>query len=193
MLGAEFDRVVEAARDGSRWALAALYRDVQPGLLAYLRARHRAEAEDLASEVWVSVAAGLTRFQGDESGFRGWVFTIARRRLVDARRRTARRPSEPVPDHVLARLSGGRDPEGEVLGRAEYEDVLAHLPTLPKDQQDVVLLRVVAGLTVEEVGIALGKRAGTVRVLQHRALRRLAGILGERWPRERVGDGRNGS
>ena len=94
---------------------------------------------------------------------------------------------------MLARLPGGRDPEGEVLGRAEYEEVLADLATLPKGQQDVVLLRVVAGLTVEEVGIALGKRAGTVRVLQHRALRQLAGILRERWPPERVGDGRNES
>ena len=193
MLGADFDRVIEAARDGSRSALAALYEDLQPAVLAYLRARHRAEAEDLASEVWVSVAAGLVRFRGDESGFRGWVFTIARRRLVDARRRTARRPSEPVPDDVLSQFSGGGDPQDEVLGRVEYEEVLAHLATLPADQQDVVLLRVVAGLTVEEVGVALGKRAGTVRVLQHRALRRLAAILGERWAQEQVGDGRNES
>jgi RNA polymerase sigma-70 factor (ECF subfamily) len=193
VLGSEFDRVIDAARDGARWALAALYEDLQPSVLAYMQARNRAEAEDLASEVWVSVAAGLARFQGDESGFRGWVFTIARRRLVDARRRTARRPSEPVPHETLARVTGTSDPEGDVLGRAEYEEVLAYLAALPKDQQDVVLLRVVAGLTVEEVGVALGKRAGTVRVLQYRALRRLAGILGEPRVQERVqeqvGDG----
>jgi RNA polymerase sigma-70 factor, ECF subfamily len=189
VLGTEFDRVIDAARDGARWALAALYEDLQPSVLAYMQARNRAEAEDLASDVWVSVAAGLARFRGDESGFRGWVFTIARRRLVDARRRVARRPSEPVPHDTFAQVSGASDPESDVLGRAEYEEVLAHLAALPKDQQDVVLLRVVAGLTVEEVGVALGKRAGTVRVLQHRALRRLAGVLGEQRAQEQVGDG----
>ena len=143
-------------------------------MLAYLRVRNRSEAEDIASEVWVSVAAGLARFEGDESGFRGWVFTIARRRLIDARRRTSRHATDLVLRESLAELASEVDPEGEVVARLEYEEALTVLAALPKDQEDVVLLRVVAGLSVEEVGQALGKRPGTVRVLQHRALKRLA-------------------
>ncbi|HZP28507.1 MAG TPA: sigma-70 family RNA polymerase sigma factor [Acidimicrobiia bacterium] len=179
MLGADFDEIVAAARLGSRSALAALYADLQPNVLAYLRARSRADAEDIASDVWVSVAAGLQRFQGDESGFRGWVFTIARRRLVDARRRRVRRATDPAPREVFTAIASDVDPEGEVVTRLDYEAALSALATLPRDQEDVVLLRVVAGLSVEEVGQALGKRPGTVRVLQHRALRRLATVLGD--------------
>jgi RNA polymerase sigma-70 factor (ECF subfamily) len=188
VLGPDFERTIEAARQGSRSALSALYEDLQPNVLAYLTVRNRSEAEDIASEVWVSVAAGLVRFQGDESGFRGWVFTIARRRLVDARRRTSRHATDPVPRELLAELASEVDPEGEVVARLEYEEALEVLAALPKDQEDVVLLRVVAGLTVEEVGQALGKRPGTVRVLQHRALKRMARELEELHSGEHVGD-----
>jgi RNA polymerase sigma-70 factor (ECF subfamily) len=188
VLGPDFDGTVEAARQGSRSALSALYEDLHPNVLAYLRVRNRSEAEDIASEVWVSVAAGLARFEGDESGFRGWVFTIARRRLIDARRRTSRRATDLVLREPLTELASEVDPEGEVVARLEYEEALTVLAALPKDQEDVVLLRVVAGLSVEEVGQALGKRPGTVRVLQHRALKRLARDLQERHAGEHVGE-----
>jgi RNA polymerase sigma-70 factor, ECF subfamily len=188
VLGPDFEGIIEGARLGSRSALSALYEDLQPNVLAYLMVRNRSEAQDLASEVWVNVAAGLARFQGDESGFRGWVFTIARRRLIDARRRTSRHATDPVPRELLTDLASEVDPEGEVVARLEYEEALTVLAALPKDQEDVVLLRVVAGLTVEEVGQALGKRPGTVRVLQHRALKRMARELEELHAGEHVGD-----
>ena len=84
--GAEFESVMQAARAGTPWALAALYRDLHPSVLRYLRVQDPGRYEDIGSEVWLSVAAGLARFKGGESDFRRWVFTIARRRLVDARR-----------------------------------------------------------------------------------------------------------
>jgi RNA polymerase sigma-70 factor (ECF subfamily) len=191
VLGPDFESVLEAARDGSRGALAALYEDLQPNVLAFLRARvgGRADADDVASEVWVSVAAGLRRFQGDEKGFRGWVFTIARRRLIDARRRQMRHATDLAPGEAFAAIPADLDPEREVVARLEYQEALAVLATLPRDQEDVVLLRVVAGLSVEEVGYALGKRPGTVRVLQHRALRRLAETLGPRLRADQLTDG----
>ena len=66
--------------------LAALYREQQPGLLRYLRAVAPGTAEDLAADVWVEVAASAHRFQGDEGAFRGWIYTIARRRVIDGHR-----------------------------------------------------------------------------------------------------------
>jgi len=172
----QFEAVIAAAKTGVDWAITALYREFGPGLLRYLRAQAPAEAEDLASEVWMNVAAGLGRFDGDETAFRCWLFTIARRRLIDFRRREQRRGTmlsalEPIG------ASDGVDPEAQALIATESEAALARIASLPPDQAEVVLLRVVAGLDVEEVASILGKKAGAVRVLQHRALKRLAARL----------------
>jgi RNA polymerase sigma-70 factor (ECF subfamily) len=180
VLGADFDHVIEAARNGSRSALAALYEDLQPAVLAYLRARHRAEAEDLASEVWVSVAAGLVRFRGDESGFRGWVFTIARRRLVDELRRRGRRRGEwLVGAPAEAPVEAARRAPDPAERLDDLGAALALVRLLPADQADAVLLRVVVDLDVTAVAAVMGRSEGSVRVLTHRGLRRLQELLAE--------------
>jgi RNA polymerase sigma-70 factor, ECF subfamily len=161
-----------------RLALALLYREFQPGLLRYLRAKAQADGEVLASEVWLDAAAGLRRFEGDESSFRSWLFTIAHRRLLDLHRRDARRRS------LLGSLEGFQvgnpsDCEAEVLAASGAEATLALIGGLPRDQAVVVLLRVVGGFDADEVATIIGKKPGTVRVLQHRALKRLAVRLAE--------------
>jgi RNA polymerase sigma-70 factor (ECF subfamily) len=169
----QFESVLAAAKTGAEWALSVIYREYQPALLRYLRAQAPADAEDLASEVWLDAAAGLTRFEGDERGFRCWLFTIARRRLVDSRRRDARRRS------LLRSLERSHDhdaPDGEpgMPAASGTEAALALTAGLPRAQAEVVLLRVVGGLDAAEVGAIVGKTPGAVRVLQHRALSRLA-------------------
>jgi RNA polymerase sigma-70 factor (ECF subfamily) len=169
----QFEGVIAAAKTGAEWAITALYREFGPSLLRYLRAQAPAEGEDLASEVWMNAAAGLGRFDGDETAFRRWLFTIARRRLIDFRRREQRRRTmlnslEPTG------ASEAVDPEAQALTASESEAALAHIASLPPDQADVVLLRVVAGLDVEEVAAIVGKKPGAVRVLQHRALKQLS-------------------
>jgi len=174
-LGAAFDQVLAAARGGGEWAAAAIYRDLHPSLLAYLRALEPGEAEDLASEVWLGVGRGLAEFEGDEGAFRGWAFTIARRRVVDLRRRRSRRQTEPAAAEEFAGIAGPENPEAAALDALDADEVRRRLvELLPADQADVVLLRVVGGLDVTRIAAVLGKRPGTVRVLQHRALRRLA-------------------
>lgn len=69
------------------------------------------------------------------------------------------------------------DPEARALMASESDAALAHIATLPPDQAEVVLLRVVAGFNAGEVAAIVGKKAGAVRVLQHRALKRLSGRL----------------
>ena len=177
MLGASFDATLEEARSGSRPALGALYRDLFPGVLGYLRARVPGEAEDLASEVFLDVVSGLHRFSGDESGFRGWVFTIARRRAIDLGRKVSRQATTPVPPEALAELADPADPAAEAVATLRAEQTVALIHRLTKLQADVVLLRVLGGLNVEETATAVGRRPGAVRVLQHRALRRLARML----------------
>src|SRR3954462_6780032 len=123
VLGAAFDEVLAAAREGTEWAVTALYRDLQPSLLAYLRAVEPGGADDLASDVWVGVGSPLAQFQGDEGAFRGWVFTIARRRVIDARRRRARRQTDPVANEDLTAIAGGDNPETAALDTVQADEV----------------------------------------------------------------------
>jgi len=78
--GDDFPAILAAAQDGSEDAFAALWRDANPALLRYLRVAAPEAAEDVAAEIWVQVVRGLAKFRGDERDWRGWLFTIARRR-----------------------------------------------------------------------------------------------------------------
>lgn len=184
-LGDQFQAILAAAQDGGEWAVATLYRWLHPALISFLRGRAGDDADDVASETWLAVARGLTTFSGDETAFRSWVFTVAHRRLIDHHRTAARRPATrslgPVegdgPDARLD-LPGGDDTaaavEAALIGSEAVRRVVA---LLPPDQAEIVLLRVVADLPVEQVATITKRRPGTVRVLQHRALRRLADRL----------------
>lgn len=172
--GEQFGPVVAAARAGAEWALAALYREFHPGLLRYLRAQEANDGEDLVSETWLDAAAGLDRFEGDEWAFRRWLFTIARRRLIDHRRRRERSPSARANLDGFEERPGPDDTEAAALAADDTESALARIAALPPDQGEVILLRVLAGLDVADVAKIVGKKPGAVRVLQHRALQRLA-------------------
>ncbi|HKN41136.1 MAG TPA: RNA polymerase sigma factor [Acidimicrobiia bacterium] len=184
-LGDQFQAILTAAQDGGEWAVAILYRWLHPAVTGYLRGRAGDDAEDLASETWLAVARALPAFSGDEPAFRSWVFTIAHRRLVDHHRASARRPrtrsltpAEGDGHDGPLELPGAHDPAGEVEAALAGEEAVRRIVALlPPDQADIVLLRVVAGLPVEEVAAITGRQPGTVRVLQHRALRRLADRL----------------
>jgi len=170
----QFGAVLAAARTGAEWALVALYREFHPGVLRYLRAQEPNDGEDLVSEMWLDAVAGLDRFEGDEWAFRRWLFTIARRRLIDHRRRRERLRRAPIGLDALAERPGPDDTEAAVLAEDETEAALARIAALPPLQAEVVLLRVLAGFEVADVAEIVGKKPGAVRVLQHRALQRLA-------------------
>ena len=179
MIGPPFEAALAAAAGGDDAAFGLLWRDLQPGLVRYLNAMAPGSGEDLASETWLRVVGGLARFSGDEQAFRAWVFTIARNRAVDRWRRGARRNHELVPVDVLVDLPAPDDPAGAAVDAISSRAAVDLIATLPPDQAEVVLLRVVAGLEVAEVAAITGKRPGNVRVLAHRALRRLAERLAE--------------
>lgn len=180
MTDSNFEGILAAARLGEQWAIAAIWRDVHPRLLRYLRVAVAGGAEDAASDIWLDVAAGLGRFSGDRHAFLRWTFTICRRRVIDAGRRDGRRRTDAVPQDVLEARSCAGD--GGLEARVALDAALGHLARLPRDQAEVILLRVVVGLDVDSVGEILGKRPGTVRVLQHRGLERLAAELGRERP-----------
>jgi RNA polymerase sigma-70 factor (ECF subfamily) len=185
-LGDQFPGILTAAQEGGDWAVAILYRWLHPAVIGYLRGRAGDEAEDLAAETWLAVARGLRGFSGDEAAFRSWVFTIAHRRLVDHHRAKSRRlltrsltpgdgPGGTAEDGPTTEPASPDDPAGETVEAMASDAAVGRIVSLlPNDQAEIVLLRVVAGLPVEDVAQITGRRPGTVRVLQHRALRRLA-------------------
>lgn len=149
--------------------MTRIYDDLASAVTGYLRLRGAPEPDDAASEVFLGVFRNLGSFSGGEDKFRSWVFTIAHRRLLDERRRAARTPRiDPLPE-VLPALPGG-DVETEALGVLGEEWVRDVLDRLSPEQREVLLLRVVADLPVEEVARILGKRPGAVRALQHRGV-----------------------
>jgi RNA polymerase sigma factor (sigma-70 family) len=180
VIGQAFGSALQAARDGAPWALEAIYRDLAPAVLGYLRGQRAVEPEDLTSEIFVGVVRGLRGFRGDERGFRSWVFSIAHRRLIDERRRLARRREEAFDPSALADLLPGSavgDAEDEALVRLGAGWAVRTLDILTDDQRSVLLLRILADLSVEEVARLLGKRPGAVKTLQRRALASLARYL----------------
>jgi RNA polymerase sigma factor (sigma-70 family) len=175
--GPAFDDVLAAARAGAAWAFEVLYRDLSPAVTGYLRLHGALEPDDLASETFLAVFRGLAGFSGDEDALRSWVFTIAHRRLVDDWRRRSRRPQlADDADDVFPETSGG-DVEDDVLTRLGTETVHRMCAGLPADQRSVLLLRVLADLTVEQVAAVTGRSVGAVKALQRRGLRRLRAEL----------------
>src|SRR5215218_3408541 len=95
-----FDELLTRARAGGDAAFAALWRSMHPPLLRWLRVVARYGVDDIASEVWLTVVRRLDVFRGGESEFRGWLYTIARRRSIDSARQRRRQPAIEALDGV---------------------------------------------------------------------------------------------
>ncbi len=176
VLGPDFSKVLMAAKCGAEWAWADLYRDLAGAVRGYFRARGALDAEDLASETFLQVARDIQAFEGDEDGFRSWVFVIAHRRLIDSWRAAGSRPRSTPLEEPMRDIQGG-DVEEEALDRIATAEVLAAFEHLTEDQRAVLALRIIGGLSAEQTGEILGRRPGAVRALQHRGLLTLQEIM----------------
>jgi RNA polymerase sigma-70 factor (ECF subfamily) len=172
-LGENFKPALDAAKAGADWAWAVLYRELAGPVTGYLASRGAPEPEDLAAETFLQVARNIQSFDGGEAAFRSWVFVIAHRRLIDVRRRKGREPElRALPDEVH---HPGGDVEEEALDRLVTRELWLGLATLTEDQRDVLALRIIGNLTLEETAEAIGKRVGAVKALQRRGLIALRG------------------
>jgi RNA polymerase sigma factor (sigma-70 family) len=132
----------------------------------------------VVGEVFVEVVRSLTRFEGDEAGFRSWIFTIAHRRMIDARRAAGRRPVVPTPNEDLEPSLPPVAGETMAFERASTDEVLTLLDRLGDDQREVLVLRLVAGLTTREIAEVTGRNPEAVKGLAKRGLARLRVLLG---------------
>lgn len=148
---------------------AAAYREHAPSVRGYLRGQGVPDADDLLSEVFLQVTRSLPRFSGADEELRPWIFAIARNRVIDAHRRRAVRPVSvgvPVPEQASPEPEAPVDPA-----------LVAALQQLTEEQREVVVLRFVADLSLEEVAELTGRSAGAVKSMQHRAVTQLGRIL----------------
>lgn len=164
----DLTEVVQEAQRGSVAAFERIYRELAPTVASYLRWNGVTDVESTTNEVMAQVHRNLGRFSGDGAAFRSWVFTIAHHRMVDERRARSRRPA--MADGEIQETAVVGDAEADALDLLSDHQLLALLDQLSPDQRDVVLLRIVADLSIEDVAEALGKRRGAVKSLQHRAL-----------------------
>jgi RNA polymerase sigma-70 factor (ECF subfamily) len=176
VIGAAFRDTLAKAQDGDETAFACIFRDVHPALLRYLRMIAPGAADDLAGETWIQVVEGLAGFRGDEGAFRAWLFTIARHRAIDWARWRSRRRSVAVEESGVAERLTTPDAADVALERMATRAAVAAVAALPRDQAEIILLRVLAGLDTHQVARIVGKSPGAVRVAAHRGLRRLAAL-----------------
>lgn len=146
------------------------YQAFAPAVLGYLRSQRAPDPEDMLGEVFLQVARDWRKFRGDDAALRRWVFSIAHNRLLDGRRSVGRRPaitSSMIPDRPAPPVPGHIDP-----------DLLNALGTLTPEQREVVVLRFVGDLPLEDVARITRRRVGAVKAMQHRALEALERALG---------------
>jgi len=169
---------IEAAKNGAEWAWESIYKDFAGPVTGYLRSRGASDPDDLSSEVFFQVARDIHRFEGDESNFRSWLFVIAHRRLVDDRRASSRRVDTVDEDSREIESEGG-DVEDEVMEHLALTRVEDLLQTLTEDQRNVLALRIIGDLTLEETADVMSKRVGAIKALQRRALQSIKRQLEE--------------
>ncbi len=172
------EELVLRAMAGERDAVEEVITTIRPMVVRYCRARlgrfdrSSVSADDVAQEVCLAVLTALPGYRVQGRPFLAFVYGIASHKVIDAHRAATRNRAEPVSD-VPDRVEAGDGPEQHTL-RVELSEAMGRmLDKLPSKQREILVLRVVVGLSAEETAEAVGSTPGAVRVAQHRALARL--------------------
>ncbi|GAA2870092.1 sigma-70 family RNA polymerase sigma factor [Paenarthrobacter ilicis] len=174
MTDALTDDALDALKGNNAELFSAVYRAFAGQVLGYLTAKGVPDPEAITQDVFLAVLPRLDDLAGGVNGLRTFIFSVAHARMVDEHRRKDRAPEqqefEPERD-----TRESNSAETEALVRLAPSEVMALLEHLGEEQREVLSLRIVAGLTVEQVAHIMGKSAGAVKQLQRRALVTLRG------------------
>ena len=172
----DIEVLVRDGRAGDTYALGQLYDTYRDRVARFATGRlgDAEKAEDVTSETFEAVCRNLASYRPG-TDFEAWLFTIAQRRVADHFRRQSRRREVALDETVQPAVGG---PEEAVLAAERRAEVAGAFRRLRADQQEVLALRVLGGLSAAQVGEVLGKSEGAVRVAQHRALRSLREEMG---------------
>lgn len=174
---AEERQLIEQAQAGDGEAFGVLYRRYLDPIYRYVyyRVAGAATAEDLTEEVFVRAWEALPGYEVTKYPFKSWLYRIAHNRVIDHRRK--RRPAA-IDDEVLGRIAApGSAPEQVVAEEQTVGELLEAVRQLDEEEQQVVVLRFVEGLTHREVAEIIGKSEEASRVIQYRAIQRLQRVL----------------
>lgn len=170
-----FDALLDAARAGEGWAFDQLFRVWNGRVSGFVRARGVGDVDGVVNDVFLKAFGAVGSFSGEESAFRAWLFRIARNRVIDEYRKQGRMPGT-VELGAAGEVVGG-DVVVDVDERLGDDRVVALLAELTDEQREVMTLRFVADLTIDQIAEVTGRRRGAVKQLQRRGLRRLEGFL----------------
>jgi len=169
--------LIERAQQGDPEAVAGLYRQHVQAIARYIayRVPEAQVVEDLTAEVFLRMVEGLPGYRWTGAPFEAWLYRIAAARVADYYRQRERRPTQALDDGLK---HGAASLELDVQQQEEFEAVRAALGQLSEEQQTILILRFVERKSHDEVAQMLDKRVEAVATAQHRALKRLAGLLG---------------
>jgi RNA polymerase sigma-70 factor (ECF subfamily) len=182
--GDGLDEVVVQAVAGDREALSRVLGIIRPIVVRYVRARIGSaersglSADDVAQEVCLAAITALPRYKDQGRPFLAFVYGIAAHKVADAHRAAGRNRADAT-DTLPDRPSSDIGPEQMAIDSESAARMDRLLATLPEKQREIIILRVVVGMSAEETAEAVGSTAGAVRVAQHRAIARLKAEIGE--------------
>ncbi|UQX87387.1 RNA polymerase sigma factor [Jatrophihabitans telluris] len=170
------EEAVLAAQRGEPAALNEVYRALSPAVLGYFVSRRVEDPEGLTSEVFLAVLPRLTSVTGGVSGLRSLVFSVAHARHVDdVRRRSRQVPTVGYEPELDTRSSPAA--EDAALANDAQARAIELLASLPPDQAEVLRLRILGDLSLEQVSEIMGRSQGAIKQLQRRGLLALRGVL----------------
>jgi len=174
-LGHGFESALEAAKVGSDWAWAAIYREIAGPVTGFFRARGANDPDGALADVFFDISRDISRFDGDEGDFHTMVFKAAYSRLMEERYSDSP-PRSQLADRVLDRIKRDAGPPEEPAAGNVDDALRRAFEMMTQDERDVMSLRVVGGLDVEQTASVINRGVDSVKSLQRKALNRIRRI-----------------
>jgi RNA polymerase sigma-70 factor (ECF subfamily) len=167
--------LIRRAREGDEEALGSIYREYFDGVYkyAYWNTGSREEAEDISEETFYRVLKHIGGYDEAKASLRSWVMRIAHNLVVDHHRHRARHPQAELDETLAESVDIGGELEAEESRGALHKA----MQELTLEQRQVLQMKYFLQMSNAEAARALGKREGAINALQHRALRRMGGLL----------------
>ena len=177
-LNLETETLVDRAVGGNTEAFGRLY-DIYADRIyrhIYYRTSNIKDAQDLTQEVFIKAWKGLPKYRRTKTPFLGWLFTISHNRIIDYYRT---KKDHAYLDNEIIIEDSRKGPEELVELQFTQQEIRRVILQLPAEQQQVIFMSFIEGFTYKEIATTLNKSEGNIRVIIHRALKKMREILGK--------------
>jgi len=170
--------LIERAQQGDKSAVSILYEAYVQGIFQYISYRVESDtvAEDLTGDVFLRMVRGLAEYKYTGAPLGAWLYRIAANRIADYYRENRYGTAIAISEETE---SDSSDLFSDMAQKEEQTHLREALQSLSEDYQNVLILRFIKDMPHAEVAEAMGKTESAVRIMQHRALKALAGVLGK--------------